>query len=145
MNFTTFCINLLSVSPTDQYKISKAKKLYVTTHSECAICGNIKNLEVHHVIPVHINLELGCNQSNFITLCDSNNNSCHRWLGHFGDFKNKYNLKIRQYAIATRLFLEKMEPNRTFIISTNELIQQYSQDLKITSKKFLEEVSIFNK
>lgn len=145
MNLTRFYLNILSVNPVDQYKITKAKRNYVQIHSECAICGSQKNIEIHHVIPVHIDLSLSCNFDNFISLCDINNSSCHRWIGHFGDFRNKWNLNIRQYAISSRLFLNKMEPKRVFIIPTEYLIREYSKALKISEESFLEQVYSFNK
>ena len=146
MSLSSTVFNILSVkNPKQLYLITKAKRAYATTHPECAICGNPNNIEIHHVIPVHIDITMSCNFKNFVSACDSNNNGCHRWLCHFGDFKNKWNLNIRQYAIASRLFLVKTQPNRKFIISTNDLIKEYSQALKMTQKQFLESVRLFNK
>jgi hypothetical protein len=145
MNLTRFYLNILTVNPVDQYKITKAKRDYVQIHPECAICGCQKNLEVHHVIPVHVDLSLSTVFENFLTLCDSNNNGCHRWIGHFGDFKNRWNLNIREYAISSRLFLQKMQPKRQFIIPTDYLIMEYAKALKVTESFFLEQVYAFNK
>jgi hypothetical protein len=146
MNFGIKVFNILTVkNPKQLYAISKAKQEYLKLHQECAICGNMKTLECHHVIPVHIDLELSCNFDNFISLCDSNNNSCHRWFGHFGNFKTKWNPHIRQYALATRLFLQKAQPDRKFIISTTKMVDEFSQALDITTKEFLEQVEHFNK
>jgi len=145
MNLTRLYLNILTVNPVDQYKITKAKRDYAIVHTECAICGSEKCIEVHHVIPVHININLATNYENFIALCDNNNNGCHRWIGHFGDFKNKWNLNIRQYAIASRLFLSKMEPKRIFQIPTDYLITEFSKALNLSEKLFLEQVTNFNK
>lgn len=145
MNVTRFYLNILSVNPIDQYKITKAKKAYATIRPECAICGNPSNIEIHHVIPVHIDISLACNFDNFVAACDTGNNGCHRWLCHFGDFKNKWNLDIRQYAIASRLFLEKMQPNRVFIVPTKVLIEEFAKALKLSEIEFLESVRLFNK
>jgi len=145
MNLTRFYLNILSVNPVDQYRIMKAKRDYVQIHPECAICGCQKNLEVHHVIPVHIDLSLSTVFENFITLCDASNNGCHRWIGHFGNFKNLWNLDVRQYAVSSRLFLQKMKPDRQFILPTQYLITEFAKALEISEGKFLEQVYNFNK
>jgi hypothetical protein len=146
MNLTRFYLNILSVNPIDQYKITKAKQAYIKTHPECAICGATKGLEVHHVLPQHLYPDLACDFNNFITLHDGiTNNGCHYFFGHFGDFKNKWNLNIRQYALASRLFLNKMEPKRIFIIKTEYLIKEFAEALKISEHILLEQVTNFNK
>ena len=145
MNLTRFYLNILSVNPAQQYSITKAKRDYRIVHPECASCGNQKYIEVHHVIPVHIDMKLSCDPANFISLCDAKNNGCHRWIGHFGNFRSKWNTKIREYAIASRLFLQNQEPNRTFVIPTEYLIKEFANALHITEAKLLEEVSSFNK
>lgn len=145
MNLTKFYLNILSVKPTQLYKITKAKRDYKIVHSECTICGNQQFIEVHHIIPVHVNINLSCDPTNLISLCDAKNNSCHRWLGHYGDFRYKWNTQIRQYALASRLFLQKMEPNRVFIIPTEYLIKEFATALNISQAQLLEEVLNFNK
>jgi len=145
INLTRLYLNVLSVNPSQQYKITVAKRDYKTVHSECAICGNKQYIEVHHVIPVHIDINLSANPTNFISLCDAKNNGCHRWIGHLGDFRYKWNIWIRHYAIASRLCLQKIEPNREFIIPTEYLIKEFASALNISELQLLEEVLNFNK
>lgn len=146
MNISNSFFNVLTVkNPKTLYQINKSKKLYKKLHGECAVCGNKKYIECHHVIPVHVDLNLACEETNFIILCDAKNNGCHRWLGHFGNFRSKWNPKIREYAVASRLHLEKMQPNREFLVPTNVLIDEFSMALNITTEIFLEEVTLFNK
>ena len=110
MNFIRLALNISSVSPPTYYQMTKAKRAYRVLYPECAVCGNQRFLEVHHVKPVHVYPELACDPENFITLCDAKNNSCHRWIGHLGDFRNKWNKGIREYALISRIMLQHQEP-----------------------------------
>lgn len=61
------------------------RKEFLLKNNKCAACGRKKDLEVHHIIPVHINPSLELDQDNLITLCAS---SCHILFGHLMDFKS---------------------------------------------------------
>ena len=49
----------------------------------CAACGTNKNLVAHHILPVHLWPELELDDSNLITLCESD----HLTFGHGGDWR----------------------------------------------------------
>jgi 5-methylcytosine-specific restriction protein A len=51
----------------------------------CAACEGTKNLNVHHVKPVHLFPELELHDANLVTLCEGTMN-CHLAHGHLGDF-----------------------------------------------------------
>lgn len=135
-HFQKDLLNFKSQSIQGSYATSKAKKLHVKEFPECAVCGSTRDLEVHHVTPVHINPDLATNELNFITLCDSTNNGCHRWFGHFGNFTKLYNIYVREYALCNRLFLELMQPDRKFIISTKILEEYFSKSMNMTAPEF---------
>jgi hypothetical protein len=137
MNLTRVYLNFTALSIPTQWEMTKAKRAYRDAHPECAICGNRKYLEVHHVIPVHVDHTLACDLDNFITLCDPKNNGCHRWFGHFGNFRSKWNLEIREFAIKSRYHLEKMEPERKFLVPTEQLIEEFSLAMFKTEREFL--------
>ena len=144
MNFVSLALNITSVSPPTYYEMTKAKRAYRKLFPECAICGNRKYLEVHHVKPVHIYPNLACDPNNFITLCDAKNNSCHRWIGHFGNFRHEWNEEIREYALISRLLLQWERPTREFIISTDQMITHFAKAAGITEstlRESLEELS----
>lgn len=120
MNLTRFILNIKPLNIYSQYEIYKAKKLHLSNHNECAVCGNKKYLEVHHVLPQHLYPQLACKPNNLITLCDCGNNACHRHLGHFGNFKSKWNENIREVAIAVRLISNKDDKH------TEQLINEFA-------------------
>lgn len=67
---------------------------YLEKNDVCAACGKSKALEVHHVIPVHINPDLELSEDNLITLCRT---TCHLLIGHLGDWHNS-NKHVREDA-----------------------------------------------
>jgi len=69
-------------------KWRKVRKYHIQSNPVCAICGNTKTLEVHHIVPFHIDPKLELNPENLITLCDHKNRSCHRLIGHMSNWKN---------------------------------------------------------
>jgi hypothetical protein len=66
-------------------KWKDVRKTHLLSHNSCAACGKKKNLEVHHIKPVHTHPELELDPDNLITLCE---NSCHILYGHLMDFKS---------------------------------------------------------
>lgn len=66
-------------------KWKSVRSTFLKQHDKCAACGSKKNLEVHHIIPVHVNPELELDMDNLVTLCS---NSCHLLFGHLMDFKS---------------------------------------------------------
>lgn len=61
------------------------RKRFLSDHNKCEVCGTTKDLEVHHIVPVHIDPTLELEESNLITLCGK---SCHLLFGHFMDWKS---------------------------------------------------------
>lgn len=60
---------------------------YLGLHPSCEACGYDRDLQVHHVVPVHINPTLELVAANLITLC-MGPNECHLRLGHGGGWKH---------------------------------------------------------
>lgn len=81
--------------PYTEYQVTKAKRKYRKAHP-CSELSGLKstffgrNLDVHHVIPVHVNPALACDQSNLITLTRKE----HFVVGHLGNWKD-YNVNMR--------------------------------------------------
>jgi len=83
--------NVLNIfSPKIRYasrspKWSAVRKKHLLINNCCAACGSQKNLEVHHIIPVHLDSSLELEPDNLITLCSK---SCHLLFGHLMDYKS---------------------------------------------------------
>lgn len=66
-------------------KWTSVRKEHLKNYPNCAACGKNKNLEVHHIEPVHINPDRELDPGNLITLCSD---PCHIVFGHLLDFKS---------------------------------------------------------
>jgi 5-methylcytosine-specific restriction endonuclease McrA len=66
-------------------KWSSVRKDFLKKNPKCSACGKTNDIEVHHIVPVHINPELELNQENLIALCGKN---CHIIFGHLMDFRS---------------------------------------------------------
>lgn len=144
MNLVNLHLTFKSLSLATQWQMTKAKRAYLKTHPVCAVCGNEKYLEVHHCLPVHLFPDLACDSNNFITLCDGPTNcSCHNHIGHFGNFRTKYNLYIRECAISNRIMMI-VGGNKDIIQDTNKLIQEFAASKNMTDDMFLFNVLALN-
>ena len=63
----------------------RVEKDFLSKHQECEACGGKDRLNVHHVMPFHVEPSLDLDESNLITLC-MGLNECHLRIGHSGDF-----------------------------------------------------------
>lgn len=66
------------------------RKNFLEINNSCAACGRIKNLEVHHIVPVHLDPSKELDIDNLIVLCD---NPCHLLFGHLLDYKS-WNINV---------------------------------------------------
>lgn len=59
---------------------------FLKCYPECQACGGTEDLDVHHMVPFHIDPNLELVESNLITLCRSGPGgmNCHYVLGHGG-------------------------------------------------------------
>jgi len=71
------------------YQITKAKRIYREANPRCALTGVKANVQVHHMIPVHIDRRLAACQTNLITLSAST----HFWAAHLSNYKH-YNANL---------------------------------------------------
>ena len=75
------------------------RKHYLEVNSVCAVCGGNSKLEVHHIVPFHVDNSLELDPNNLITLCESKSYGvvCHLFVGHLGNYKN-INSNVREDA-----------------------------------------------
>ena len=64
----------------------------------CECCGRAEKLEVHHIVPFHIEPNLELERENVMVLCEGDTWNCHLWVGHLGDFRRRYNPEARHDA-----------------------------------------------
>ena len=69
---------------------------HLELHSTCAACGGDKRIQVHHIIPVHIDPTFELDSNNLITLC-MGKEECHLSIGHHGSWKD-HNPNVRSDA-----------------------------------------------
>lgn len=68
-----------------RWKGVRAKHLESQPH--CQVCGGLKRLQVHHILPFHLHPELELDPSNLITLCEGSSSNCHLTFGHASNFR----------------------------------------------------------
>lgn len=85
----------------------KVRAMHIREQNHCQMCGRIKDLEVHHILPWKDHEFFRLDPNNLITLC----RPCHLRFGHFSNWRNKYNPNImwtcRHADVAWRVY----EPN----------------------------------
>lgn len=105
--------NLMAPRVMQAYDLLDGKPLYLRSarwptvrdkflkqHPFCAICGFTKNLNIHHIVPFHIDTQLELAEVNLITLgekCPTGNH--HLLFGHLGDWKS-WNVNVVTDAAA---------------------------------------------
>jgi hypothetical protein len=72
------------------------EKHFREAHPTCAACGGTERLNVHHIIPFHVNAALELDPNNLITLC-MGKLECHLHIGHGGSF-SAWNEGVREMA-----------------------------------------------
>lgn len=64
----------------------KIRDAHISLHPACAACGGSENLQVHHIVPYHVEASRELDPSNLITLC-MGKHDCHLHVGHGGSFR----------------------------------------------------------
>lgn len=87
----------------------KVRKGHLKLFPMCAACGCNIDLQVHHIVPFHIDRSLELVPSNLITLCEGKGeHKCHLNIGHLGNFR-KENPEVIEDA---KEFLKKINSMR---------------------------------
>lgn len=48
----------------------------------CMVCGGTEHVQVHHVVPFHVDPDLELAPDNLLTLCEAKDRLCHYTFGH---------------------------------------------------------------
>ncbi|SRR6266496_550254 len=76
----------------------------------CQVCDRTNKLEVHHIIPFHIDPSLELHPTNFITLCESAGACCHYIVGHCAISWLKYDPYVLHDAAIIRSMRQAARP-----------------------------------
>ena len=77
----------------------------------CGVSGRGTSIEVHHIIPFHVDRAKELDPTNLITLCVKGGRlacSCHLTFGHLGNF-HRYNPDVRRDAERMRAALKQAD------------------------------------
>jgi 5-methylcytosine-specific restriction protein A len=66
-------------------KWKTVRKNFLAKNNHCFACGRNKKLEVHHIVPVHVDPSKELEEDNLMVLCDD---PCHLVFGHLLDYKS---------------------------------------------------------
>lgn len=77
----------------------KVRSEVLKCHPNCAVCNGVKKLEVHHIVPFHLDKTKELDILNLIVLCEAKDKgiNCHLAFGHFGSYKS-HNENVREDA-----------------------------------------------
>ncbi len=97
-------IQILSVQRSKKW--SKLKKSHIKQYPNCAVCGSLKFVVPHHIIPFHLDKSKELDPNNLITLCENKVFNCHLFFGHLKNW-SRYNPNIVEDAKTWREKLKK--------------------------------------
>ena len=114
MNLTTLRLmaaDLLAGKPlvSRSSKWPKVRAAHLRDESVCQVCGRKDRLEVHHIVPVHVDPTLELVLSNLLTLCNCGHGGCHLLVGHLGLFAS-WNINVRTDAAVWQVKITNRPP-----------------------------------
>lgn len=75
----------------------RVRREHLEREPACIACGRADDLEVHHVVPYHIDKALECDPANLCSMC----RPCHLSVGHAYDWKS-WRPDVRKLAAMLR-------------------------------------------
>ena len=68
----------------------KLRRAHLALQPLCQVCGGSDKLEVHHIMPFHLDPSLELQPTNLISLCESKKPGllCHLAVGHLGNYRD---------------------------------------------------------
>jgi hypothetical protein len=86
------------------------RKKWLEHQPICQVCNRKTKLEVHHIIPFHIDPTLELDTSNYITLCENTASCCHFVVGHCALSWLKYDPYVVHDAAIIKTMREGAKP-----------------------------------
>ena len=81
-------------------KWPEVRATHLKEEPKCAWCGGTAKLEVHHMLPFHLDPTKELDPNNLITLCEVAGSNCHFDIGHGGSSWKDYNPNVKQDCIS---------------------------------------------
>jgi 5-methylcytosine-specific restriction endonuclease McrA len=72
---------------------ARVRRDHLAREPACAACGRTKDLQVHHVTPVHVDKDGELREDNLVTLCSD---PCHLVFGHLLSYAKRWNPRVRE-------------------------------------------------
>jgi len=92
-------LKALSAPRSPQWK--KLRDEHLRAHPACEVCGNLKKVVPHHIVPVHQDPSRELDPGNLISLCEGDTFNCHLFFGHLRNWC-KDNSNVAEDARAWR-------------------------------------------
>jgi hypothetical protein len=76
---------------------------HLLAHPACEACGERREkvLNVHHIVPFHVDASKELDPANLITLCEGESVNCHLLFGHLKNWRS-WNVDVRKDAAEWR-------------------------------------------
>lgn len=91
----------------------KVRAEHLKVEPVCQACGGKVSLQVHHVVPFHVDYTRELDPGNLLTLCEAPGRNCHLIWGHFLSFADSWNPDARKDA---NRYLERVRSRPTATI-----------------------------
>lgn len=118
-------MSLFNLLSTRSSQWQALRKKHLEKEKLCCACASAKNLQVHHIDPVHRSPERELDPTNLVTLCQS----CHLTFGHLMDYRSwnpdviddikVYNNKIKNRPYNIKIIAQTYEKHTIYNIICN--------------------------
>lgn len=128
-------------------KWHKVEKEHLEANPACAVCGDLKSVQVHHIFPFHYCVALGrpdleLDLKNLITLCETSKERSeqnhHLLIGHYDDFKSS-NLDVVKDSKAYQGMTGKsIQMNASWIVKRSNKLKPLKDMSEQDKKDFID-------
>lgn len=108
INLAKHYLRDVGVSSKRSGKWEAVEKSFKEAHPACEACGSKNRLNIHHILPFHLDKSKELDTNNLITLCMDFNKECHYRLGHLSNWHG-YNPNIKSDAAEALLNPTKLD------------------------------------
>ena len=83
----------------------EVRERHLQAFPDCEVCGGVKKITVHHILPFHVYPDYELDPFNLITLCTAKKKgiNCHLLVGHRGNYR-----KINDDVVADAKYIKRL-------------------------------------